>query len=74
VRSLDDFEPWLDQTMHFPEEVMDQAWKAIPPEWIEDEEYAVAQLLDRLFERRKLLPELIAACRQARANPFPNWR
>src|ERR1035438_10268084 len=74
VRSLDDFEPWLDQTMHFPEEVMDQAWKAIPPEWIEDEEDAVAQLLDRLFERRKLLPELIAACRQARANPFPNWR
>ncbi|MFY9728595.1 MAG: HipA family kinase [Bryobacteraceae bacterium] len=74
VRSLDDFEPWLDQTMHFPEEVIDQAWKAIPPEWIEDEEDAVAQLLERLFERRKLLPELIAACRQARANPFPNWR
>jgi hypothetical protein len=34
----------------------------------------VAQLLDHLFDRRKLLPELIAACRQARANPFPNWR
>lgn len=74
VRSLADFEPWLGQTMNFPEEVMDQAWKAIPPEWIEDEEDAVAQLLERLFERRKLLPELIAACRQARANPFPNWR
>jgi hypothetical protein len=73
VRSLADFEPWIEQTMHFPEEVMDQAWKAIPPEWIEDEEDAVEQLLDRLFDRRKLLPELIAACRQTRANPFPNW-
>jgi hypothetical protein len=74
VRSLDDFEPWLDQTMHFPEEVMDQAWKAVPPEWIEEDEDAVSQLLERLFERRKLVPELIAACRQTRSNPFPNWR
>ena len=74
VRSLGDFEPWLEQTMHFPEEVIDQAWKAIPPEWIEDDEDAVAQLLGRLFERRKLLPELIAASRQCSTNPFPNWR
>src|ERR1035441_5966515 len=26
VRSLDDFEPWLGQVVHFPEEVIDQAW------------------------------------------------
>jgi len=60
--------------MNFPEEVMDQAWKDIPPEWIEDDEDAVADLLARLFDRRKLLPELIAACREARSDPFPNWR
>jgi hypothetical protein len=73
VRSLDDFEPWLGQVMHFPEEAMDQAWKSIPPAWIEGEEDALQQLLERLFERRKLLPELIAACRRTRTNPFPNW-
>ena len=73
VRSLDDFQPWLDQVIHFPEEVMDRAWKRIPPDWIEGEEDALQQLLERLFERRARLPELIAACRSTRVNPFPNW-
>ena len=73
VRSLADFQPWLDQVVHFPEEVIDQAWKGIPPAWIEGEEEALGQLLERLFARRKRLPELIAACRTARVNPFPAW-
>jgi hypothetical protein len=73
VRSLDDFQPWLDQVVHFPEEVMDQAWKRVPPDWVEGEEDALEQLLEKLFQRRKLLPELISACRQVRSNPFPNW-
>lgn len=73
VRSLDDFEPWLGQVRHFPEEVIDQAWRAIPAEWMEGDEDELGQLLDRLFERRKRVPELIAACRDARSNPFPGW-
>jgi len=74
VHSLQDFEPWLGQVNHFPEEVMDFAWKAIPPDWVEGEEHALARLMERLFERRKRIPELIAACRLTSANPFPNWR
>lgn len=70
VHSLDDFEPWLEQVVHFPEEVIDQAWKGIPADWVEGEEDALAQLLERLFERRARLPELIASCRTARSNPF----
>ena len=73
VRSLDDFRPWLDQIVHFPEEVIDQAWKRIPPDWIDGEEDQLAQLLDRLHARRSRLPELISACREGRINPFPNW-
>ena len=74
VRSLEDFQPWLEQVVHFPEEVIDQAWKSIPANWIVGEEDALADLLERLFERRARLPELIAASRDARANPFPNWQ
>ena len=74
VRSLGDFQPWLDQVMHFPEEVLDQAWKRIPADWVEGEEDALEQLLIQLFERRKRLPELLAGCREARTNPFPNWK
>jgi hypothetical protein len=73
VRSLDSFQPWLDQVVNFPEEVIDRAWKRVPPDWIEGEEDALEQLLERLYERRKRVPELICACRHARANPFPNW-
>jgi hypothetical protein len=73
VRSLDDFQPWLDQVISFPEEVIDRAWKRIPPDWIDGEEDALDQLLSHLYERRKRLPELITACRAARTNPFPNW-
>ena len=74
VRGLADFQPWLDQVIHFPEEVIDRAWKSIPPEWLEGEEDALVHLLERLWERRKLAPALIEACRQARSNPFPAWR
>ena len=73
VRSLDDFQPWLDQVKSFPEEVVDTAWKRIPPDWVEGDEDELDRLLERLFERRKLIPELIAACREAKVNPFPNW-
>ena len=30
-------------------------------------------MLERLFERRKRVADLIAACRAGRINPFPNW-
>jgi hypothetical protein len=73
VHSLDDFEPWLDQIVHFPEEVIDQAWKSIPPDWIEGEEEVLDRLLEQFFERRARVPALIESCREARTNPFPNW-
>ncbi len=73
VHSLEDFEPWLGLVKGFPEEVVDIAWKRVPPDWIEGDEDALDRLLERLFERRKRVPELIAACRETRTNLFPNW-
>jgi len=73
VRGAGDFQPWLDQVVHFPEEVIDRAWKGIPPDWVEGEEDALDRLLEQLWERRKLVPALIDSCRAARTNPFPNW-
>lgn len=73
VRSLQDFEPWLTQVRTFPEEVMDTAWKSIPAGWIEGEEDALITMLDRLYERRKRIPDLIEGCRTAPVDPFPNW-
>ena len=61
VRSLEDFEPMLTRVMNFPEEVIDQAWKRIPPEWLEGDDDAVLQLLEQLYRRRKCVPSLLSA-------------
>jgi hypothetical protein len=74
VTSLDDFQPWLDRVVHFPEEVMDQAYKQIPPEWLDGEERPLEQLLSKLLRRRKRVHDLIDDCRKSRLNPFPNWK
>jgi hypothetical protein len=70
---LADFEPWLGQTQHFPEEAIDLAWKRIPSAWVAGEEDELERVLERLYERRSRLAELISACRGARVNPFRNW-
>jgi hypothetical protein len=74
VRSLNDFQPWLDRVVHFPEDVVDQAYRQVPPEWLEGEEDEFEQLLDRLLRRRDRVPDLIGEARQARVNLFPNWK
>jgi hypothetical protein len=74
VRGLDDFQPWLDRIVHFPEEVMDQAVRQLPAAWMEREEDALMKLLERLLRRRKRVPELVEACRRGRVNLFPEWR
>jgi hypothetical protein len=74
VRGLDDFEPWLDRIRHFPEEVVDQAVKRIPPAWLEGDEEALERLLEQLLRRRARVAGLIESCRTERVDPFPNWR
>jgi len=74
IRSLDDFQPWLDRVVHFPEEVIDRAYKQIPPEWIDGEEEEFERVLEKLMDRRKRVPDLIAETRHLKTNPFPNWR
>jgi hypothetical protein len=74
VKGLDNFQPWLDRVLHFPEEVVDDAVKSLPPEWLDGDEAALDALLNRLLSRRRLVPDLIRQCCTARSNPFPNWK
>jgi hypothetical protein len=74
VTSFDDFQPWLDRVMNFPEEVVDQALKQIPPEWLEGDEDALNALLLKLMARCKRVPDLIRDSRRGRINPFPAWK
>jgi hypothetical protein len=73
VRSLRDFQPWIDRIVNFPPEVLDKALRRIPPAWIGEDSGELEALLESLLRRRKRIPELIEACRKAPGNPFPNW-
>jgi hypothetical protein len=74
VQSLDDFQPWLDQVRHFPEEVVDQARRQIPPQWLEGDGGALDGLLEKLLARRSQVPRLVEDCRRARPGLFPHWK
>jgi len=74
VRGLAEFEPWLGRILSFPEEVVDQAVKRIPPAWLEGDEDELERLLERLMRRRARVPDLIEQCCSGPSNPFPNWR
>lgn len=74
VRTLDDFQPWLDRIRSFPESVIDETWRRIPPAWIEGEEDLLESLLLHLLERKRRVAELIQSTIEARPQVFPNWR
>ncbi|HEX5229055.1 MAG TPA: HipA family kinase [Bryobacteraceae bacterium] len=73
IRSLDDFQPWLDRAMCFPVEEFESMRVEIPPEWIAGDQRALEELIDRLLARRTQLPQLIANAVRAPQNPFPLW-
>jgi hypothetical protein len=71
---MEDFQPWLDRMVHFPDEIVDQALKQIPPEWVAEDGDALQTLLDKLMLRRRRVPDLIRDSRHGRINPFPEWK
>jgi hypothetical protein len=74
VTSFDDFQPWLDRLVHFPEEIVDEARKQIPPAWLAEDESLIEALLVKLMSRRKRVPDLIRESQHGRINPFPAWK
>jgi hypothetical protein len=74
VRGWDDFQPWLDRIIHFPEDVVDDAYRSLPPEWVADDGDLLEAMLENLMKRRKRVPDLIKGCSEGRVRPFPNWK
>jgi HipA-like kinase len=73
VRTLDDFQPWLERIANFPAEVFDRVLRQLPPPWVEDDGNQLERLLESLMRRQKRIAELIHECRKAPGNPFPRW-
>ena len=74
VRSLDAFEPWLTAVANFPEKLLEDTFQRMPAPWrCGDTETAFEILLNQLMLRRRRVSDLICACRDQPAHPFPNW-
>lgn len=74
VTGWQDFEPWLDRIVYFPEEIVDTAQKQIPPGWMAEDAAALEAMLERLLARRRRVPDLIRESKSGRVNPFPGWK
>ena len=74
VRSLDDFQPWLDRVREFPAEIFDKALREIPPAWIDGDSDLLEGMMERLFARRRRIDTFIEGLRRSNSGPFPDWR
>lgn len=73
VSGYQSFEPWLSWVRDFSLDVLDDAFKRIPPEWYEGDMPALEQLLEQLYSRRSLVPGLLRKAKAGPRDPFPNW-
>jgi hypothetical protein len=73
VKGFDDFQPWLDRITGFPEAVIDDALRQLPPEWVSEDLDALDRLLETLCKRRRRVPDLLLECARSGVSPFPNW-
>ena len=74
VTGLDHFQPWLDMVQHFPEEVVDQALRGLPPQWLNGDMATLESLLEKLMRRRPRVSGLIEECAREKSGVFPRWR
>jgi hypothetical protein len=73
VNSWEDFQPWLYQVVSFPEMTLQAIRDEVPEEWVENRGDELDLLFEKLLERRRRVPELIASLKAGHVNPFPNW-
>jgi hypothetical protein len=74
VTGFSSFEPWIDYIVECPANILDDAYKVVPPEWHGGAWNQLEGLLEALYARRTRVPDLVREARRASRDPFPNWR
>ena len=76
VRGCQDFEPWLGRIKELSPRIIEDASRRIPPEWFcgEWSRPRFDTLLERLYERRTRVPELVRQGKFGGNERFPNWK
>lgn len=73
VKGWDSFEPALAKA---EEADLIDLWRCaepIPPEWYEYDHDGLTRMIESLYDRRRIIRDLISAFRESSRNPFPNW-
>jgi hypothetical protein len=73
VRGWSSFQPWLDRILEFPDIIIDDGLRELPPEWLDGDANVLNGLLDALMKRRSRVPDLIRESVRSRSAFFPNW-
>ncbi len=74
VTSMENFQPWISQIVAMPIEVLDEALRSLPPEWVGEDQEELESLLEKLWRRRTLVEDLLLRLRNSHVSPFMNWR
>lgn len=74
VTGFDYFEPWIGRIENLSIEALDEAYKQIPADWHGGDWDRLEALLEKLYNRRKRVADLLSDSKRAERDPFPNWR
>ncbi len=74
VKGWQNFEPALSRARSMDIDDIQQCATGIPEEWCGKDADALNRLVEALYSRRDIIPDLIAPLRKSSRNPFPNWR
>jgi len=73
VTGWDAFEPALSRAEQMDVSELSRMAADIPEEWYEFDSDGLNRLIEKLYKRRAIIRDLIAAFRTCCRNPFPNW-
>lgn len=74
VRGLNSFQPFLSRIENLEAAELKACVKDIPREWCGDDPEQLDRLLERLYERRRVLRQAVVDAKNSPIRPFPNWR
>ena len=74
ITGTESFAPWLSRLEdRITEKAIAAILQELPPEWYDDDMDTLLAVAERLYQRRKRVPELLFAAKTTTRHPFPNW-
>ena len=74
VTGWESFEPALTRAEEADPIDLWRCAEPIPPEWYEYDYDGLNRMVESLYQRRRIIRDLISAFRNSSRNPFPNWK